>query len=158
MLPRFVYSFLLLQVFDVVINGDIMISSDLDIYEKVGRGVAHDEVVEFEVKDGKILWNTDASDLTKGLMRIEFLKVINVFFLLFSRFGSMTGGNSTVYSVRHISLRSKRRSNARNLIDSSIEQVSPLAVGIVMVEMRPCLLNLLLPQNATFHIQNGCWC
>ena len=43
------------QVFDVVLNGDLTIASDLDVYERVGRGVAHDEYIEFEVKSGKIL-------------------------------------------------------------------------------------------------------
>ena len=59
----------------MVINGDITIASDLDIYEKVGRGVAHDEVIEFEVNEDKILHRGANTDLTQGLMRIEFIKV-----------------------------------------------------------------------------------
>lgn len=59
----------------MVLNGDLTIASDLDIYDKVGRGVAHDEYIEFEVKDGKILYEGDESELTKGKMRVEFIKV-----------------------------------------------------------------------------------
>jgi hypothetical protein len=41
----------------------------------VGRGVAFDEYVEFEVKDGKILYEGDESEITAGKMRVEFIKV-----------------------------------------------------------------------------------
>ena len=51
----YLFSPLPLQVFDVVLNGDLTIASDLDIFDRVGRGVAHDEYIEFEVKSGKIL-------------------------------------------------------------------------------------------------------
>ena len=63
------------QVFDVVLNGDLTIASDLDIFDRVGRGVAHDEYIEFEVKDQKILYEGDESELTMGQMRVEFIKV-----------------------------------------------------------------------------------
>ena len=49
-------NFCLKKVFDVVLNGDLTIVSDLDIYEKVGRGVAHDEYVEFQVENNRILY------------------------------------------------------------------------------------------------------
>ena len=63
------------QVFDVVLNGDLTIASDLDIFDRVGRGVAHDEYIEFEVKDQKIMYEGDESELTMGQMRVEFIKV-----------------------------------------------------------------------------------
>jgi hypothetical protein len=63
-------------VFDIVLNGDLTVASDLDIYERVGRAVAHDEYVEFEVKDGKILYAGDESEITAGKMRVEFVKVL----------------------------------------------------------------------------------
>ena len=66
---------LFFQVFDVVLNGDLTIASDLDIFERVGSGVAFDEYVEFEVKDGKILYEGDESEITAGKMRVEFIKV-----------------------------------------------------------------------------------
>jgi hypothetical protein len=43
-------------VFDIVLNGDIMVVSDLDVFERVGRGVAHDEYIEFQVENNKILF------------------------------------------------------------------------------------------------------
>ncbi len=64
----------------MVLNGDLTIASDLDIYERVGRGIAHDEYIEFEVKGGKILYQGDESELTKGKMRIEFIKVGSICF------------------------------------------------------------------------------
>ena len=67
-----------LQVFDVVLNGDLTIASDLDVFERVGRGVAHDEYIEFEVKSGKILFEGDETEITRGKMRVEFIKVCNV--------------------------------------------------------------------------------
>ena len=68
-------NFFAFQVFDVVLNGDLTIASDLDIFDRVGRGVAHDEYIEFEVKDQKILYEGDESELTMGQMRVEFIKV-----------------------------------------------------------------------------------
>ena len=59
----------------MVLNGDLTIASDLDVFERVGRGVAHDEYIEFEVKAGKILFEGDETELTRGKMRAEFIKV-----------------------------------------------------------------------------------
>ena len=59
----------------MVLNGDLTIASDLDVFERVGRGVAHDEYIEFEVKDGKILYEGDESEITAGKMRVEFIKI-----------------------------------------------------------------------------------
>lgn len=42
------------KVFDVVINGDHTIVSELDIFDKVGRGVAYDEYVSFKISKGKV--------------------------------------------------------------------------------------------------------
>ena len=58
-----------------MLNGDLTIASDLDVFERVGRGVAHDEYIEFEVKSGKILFEGDETELTRGKMRVEFIKV-----------------------------------------------------------------------------------
>ncbi|XP_040579216.1 malectin-B [Lepeophtheirus salmonis] len=63
-----------MKVFDVVLNGDWTISSDLDVFENVGRGVAHDEYIEFMVKDGKIHYEGDESEITRGKIRVEFIK------------------------------------------------------------------------------------
>lgn len=45
------------------------------MFERVGRGVAHDEYIEFEVKSGKILFEGDETEITRGKMRVEFIKV-----------------------------------------------------------------------------------
>ncbi|KAJ8954808.1 hypothetical protein NQ314_007019 [Rhamnusium bicolor] len=50
------------KVFDVVLNGDHTIVADLDIFEKVGRGVAHDEYIPFRIAKGG------------GRVRVEFIK------------------------------------------------------------------------------------
>eukprot|EP00096_Caligus_rogercresseyi_P010228 TRINITY_DN3651_c0_g1_i2.p1 TRINITY_DN3651_c0_g1~~TRINITY_DN3651_c0_g1_i2.p1 ORF type:complete len:256 (-),score=78.54 TRINITY_DN3651_c0_g1_i2:1175-1942(-) len=63
-----------MKVFDVVLNGDWTIASDLDVFENVGRGVAHDEFIEFMVKDGKIHYEGDESEITRGKIRVEFIK------------------------------------------------------------------------------------
>lgn len=49
------------KVFDVVLNGDHTIVADLDIFEKVGRGVAHDEYVLFRISKGKLYRYTSCS-------------------------------------------------------------------------------------------------
>ena len=77
-----------MQVFDVVLNGDLTIARDLDIFERVGRGVAHDEYIQFEVRDGKILHEDGESELRRGHMNVEFMKVGNqstTFEMLFSK-------------------------------------------------------------------------
>jgi len=63
-----------MKVFDVVLNGDLTIASDLDVFERVGRGVAHDEYIEFDVKDGKILYEGEESEISAGKIRVEFIK------------------------------------------------------------------------------------
>ena len=62
-------------MFDVVLNGDLPIARDLDIFERVGRGVAHDEYIQFEVRGGKILHEDGESELRRGKMNVEFMKV-----------------------------------------------------------------------------------
>lgn len=63
------------QVFDVVLNGEHTIVRRLDIYSKVGRGVAHDEIIPFKVKDGKLEVKGEESDLYYNKIGVEFIKV-----------------------------------------------------------------------------------
>ncbi|XP_015510139.1 malectin-A [Neodiprion pinetum] len=63
-----------MKVFDVVLNGDHTIVTDLDIFEKVGRGVAHDEYIPFKVQKGKLIYNDEESDILGGKIRVEFIK------------------------------------------------------------------------------------
>ncbi|GJQ83350.1 hypothetical protein Trydic_g18135 [Trypoxylus dichotomus] len=62
------------KVFDVVLNGDHTIVSDLDIFDKVGRGVAHDEYVPFRIARGKLYYNGEESDIHGNKIRVEFIK------------------------------------------------------------------------------------
>jgi len=48
----------------------------LDIYEKVGRAVAHDEYIAFAIKDNKLLVNDQALPFA-GSIYVEFIKVCN---------------------------------------------------------------------------------
>ena len=63
------------QVFDVQLNGMHTIVESLDIFAKVGRGVAHDEIIPFSVKKGEIIVNGEKSSLESNRMRVEFVKV-----------------------------------------------------------------------------------
>lgn len=65
-----------LQVFDVVLNGDHTIVPDLDIYDRVGNGIAHDEYIPFTVNKGRLYYNEEESDIRGGKIRVEFIKVI----------------------------------------------------------------------------------
>ena len=58
------------------------------MFERVGRGVAHDEYIEFEVKSGKILFEGDETEITRGKMRVEFIKVKKLvcYFLMLGNF------------------------------------------------------------------------
>lgn len=62
------------KVFDVVLNGDHTIVADLDIFDKVGRGVAHDEHVPFTVSKGRLVVNGEESEIRGGRVRVEFIK------------------------------------------------------------------------------------
>ncbi|PAA54858.1 hypothetical protein BOX15_Mlig033394g1 [Macrostomum lignano] len=64
------------KVFDVVLNGEHTIVSSLDIFAKVGRGIAHDEVVPFKVKDGRLFVGSDVSQIgsTPKRLSLEFVK------------------------------------------------------------------------------------
>lgn len=61
------------KVFDVTLNGEHTVVENLDIYSKVGRGVAHDEVVPFSVRNGKLKVNGETSKIN-GKVSVEFIK------------------------------------------------------------------------------------
>ncbi|CAH0554655.1 unnamed protein product [Brassicogethes aeneus] len=62
------------KVFDVVLNGEHTIVTDLDIFEKVGRGVAHDEHVPFSISKGRLNVNGEESEIRGNRIRVEFIK------------------------------------------------------------------------------------
>ena len=67
---------ILFEVFDVTLNGVHTIVSYLDIFEKVGKAVAHDEYIPFKVSKGKVLVNDEESELMGKKIKVEFIKVI----------------------------------------------------------------------------------
>ncbi|KAJ3643578.1 hypothetical protein Zmor_026279 [Zophobas morio] len=62
------------KVFDVVLNGDHTIIPELDIFDKVGRGVAHDEYIPFKISKGRLYVNSEESDIRGAKIRVEFIK------------------------------------------------------------------------------------
>ncbi|PNF38151.1 Malectin-B [Cryptotermes secundus] len=63
-----------MKVFDVVLNGDHTIVPDLDIYDRVGNGIAYDEHIPFSVVKGRLYYNEEESDIRGGKIRVEFIK------------------------------------------------------------------------------------
>lgn len=64
---------LLVKVFDVFLNEHHIIP-DLDIFAKVGRAAAYDEVVPFSIKDGTLHVGMETSAFD-GTLTLEFAKV-----------------------------------------------------------------------------------
>lgn len=62
-------------MFDITLNGVHTIVSYLDIFEKVGKAVAHDEYIPFKVSKGKVLVNDEESELMGKKIKVEFIKV-----------------------------------------------------------------------------------
>ena len=63
------------KVFDVAINDHIVIQ-ELDIFSKVGRGVAHDEIIPFQIRNRKLIINGKSKGFNNEI-RVEFLKGIH---------------------------------------------------------------------------------
>ncbi|XP_038647710.1 malectin isoform X1 [Scyliorhinus canicula] len=61
------------KVFDVRLNGQHVVVKDLDIFEKVGHSTAHDELVSFTVRKGKLSVQGEVSTFN-GKMLVEFVK------------------------------------------------------------------------------------
>lgn len=62
------------KVFDVVLNGDHTVVSDLDIFALVGKGSAHDEYIYFSISGGKLYYKEEESEIRNGKIRVEFIK------------------------------------------------------------------------------------
>lgn len=64
-----------MKVFDVVLNGEHTIVEQLDIYQNVGKGVAHDEIVYFTISRGRLYYKEEESEIRSGgRIRVEFVK------------------------------------------------------------------------------------
>lgn len=63
------------KVFDVRLNDQHAVVSDLDIFDRVGRGVAHDEYIPFTIEEGILTVNEKSSPLSRdGKLSINFVK------------------------------------------------------------------------------------
>jgi len=65
-----------MQVFDVVLNGQVTVVDGLDIFAKVGRGVAHDEIIPFSIRNSQLHYGAEMAPFT-GKLIVEFVKVIS---------------------------------------------------------------------------------
>ncbi|XP_013098470.2 malectin-B [Stomoxys calcitrans] len=63
-----------MKVFDVVLNRQHEIVSNLDIFAQVGRGTAHDEYIFFSVSRGKLHYKDEVSDIRNNVIRLDFIK------------------------------------------------------------------------------------
>lgn len=62
------------QIFDIVLNKRHRVVSNLDIFAKVGKAIAHDEVTRFTIENGQLLVGDQVSDFD-GTLTVEFSKV-----------------------------------------------------------------------------------
>lgn len=62
------------KVFDVVLNGEHTVVSDLDIFAQVGKGVAHDEYIYFTISRGRLFYKEEESEIRGDKIRVEFIK------------------------------------------------------------------------------------
>lgn len=64
------------KVFSVLLNDEYTVVDNLDIYYRVGLGVAHDEIIPFTVKDGRLCVSpADCSELYENKFTVKFVKV-----------------------------------------------------------------------------------
>lgn len=67
------FHFFPIKVFDVRVN-NILAVKLLDIYDRVGKAVAHDEYIPFTITKGQILVENQMTRFT-GNLHVEFVKV-----------------------------------------------------------------------------------
>ncbi|KAG1693761.1 Malectin-A [Nymphon striatum] len=65
------------KVFDVMLNEHKVIS-ELDIFDNVGHGVAHEEYIEFTVEKGSIMVNGQKSEGPQGRVVLQFVKAFYI--------------------------------------------------------------------------------
>ena len=68
------YGVTLLQIFDVRLNKQLNVVSDLDIFSVAGYAMAHDVLVPFTVSGDELEANGDTTDFS-GTLNVEFVKV-----------------------------------------------------------------------------------
>lgn len=65
------------KVFDVALGKEIILK-DLDIFARVGKAMAHDEYIVFEIQNGKVIINkreiSGAYDESSKILKLKFVK------------------------------------------------------------------------------------
>ena len=56
--------------------GNLDIVENLDIFGKVGRAVAHDEIIPFRVKNKKLIVNGRKDDIEESSVSLTLVKVV----------------------------------------------------------------------------------
>ena len=82
-------------MFDVRLNGHVVVK-DLDIFDRVGHSTAHDEIVPFSIRRGKLSVQGEVSTFN-GKLTVEFVKVSRFSFsnyLIFFPLGILTTWSS----------------------------------------------------------------
>ena len=59
----------------MVLNKKHTVIPNLDIFEKVGKAAAHDEVTRFKIQDGQLIVAGESSSF-RGTLTVEFSKVL----------------------------------------------------------------------------------
>lgn len=59
----------------MVLNKQHKVISNLDIFAKVGKAAAHDEVTKFQIEDGQFITQDDTRSNFGGTLSVEFSKV-----------------------------------------------------------------------------------
>ncbi|XP_076029430.1 malectin isoform X2 [Oratosquilla oratoria] len=62
------------KVFDVQLNGEHLVIPGLDIFSRVGRGVAYDEYVPFTISNNRLLVEGQESAVRDNKVPVEFIK------------------------------------------------------------------------------------
>lgn len=66
-----------MKVFNVVLNSAHRIVDNLDIFQEVGKAVAHDEVIQFSISNNMLYFGSDASRIDNDVpnsVRVDFVK------------------------------------------------------------------------------------
>ncbi|XP_075251432.1 malectin-B-like [Convolutriloba macropyga] len=61
------------KVFNIMLNDQHVVVRDLDIFDKVGLGRAHDEIIPFTIRNGKLVVINEASTFN-NVLRVTFVK------------------------------------------------------------------------------------
>ncbi|KAK3887665.1 hypothetical protein Pcinc_008249 [Petrolisthes cinctipes] len=62
------------KVFDVMLNGEVVAVAALDIFGRVGRGVAHDEYIPFAIAGPRLTAGGQETQLRGSKVKVEFVK------------------------------------------------------------------------------------